>query len=533
MDNKSKDKNKAINDKLKQMAKLDLQKKLFFGKKNNSVFETFETKESNLKMTNNIGSYMVNLAMGNVKKWGKILAVLVIGLVVVVNSISSGLSAVASVVPSTPKMSEEDKKEIIELMKQLDADCGKKLSSGYTLVGSKDTNWKAALSIYFAYHNNDLVNRTTGTYMDMIEEASKKYGVDKWLICGVIYTESSWIFHQPNQYGAAGYMQVTPICAQEMGFDYEKTKTDIYTNVMCGTKYLKSMLDMFGDEVLALAGYNAGPNAVKKFGYTVPPYKETQDYVKKARNYKEKYRTGEWTVPDGSVALEVELNRIYSIMNEVVDTKTLRRRDFYSTLDGLGYTTDQRMLATALYEADFWDLFENEEDYNFKIVGSAVGSFEGVQFVNGTRNSGQVIIDYALTQVGQRGGQPYWSYYGFTSRVAWCACFVNWCMRTESTGAGASYPTTQMTGNNAYCPTLVNWFRANNRWGNRNYRDLVPGDVIFFDWESNGEVDHVGLVVGRDETYVYTVEGNSGDMVRTKKYALNSSSIAGYGLMNY
>ena len=115
MDNKkdkSKDKNKAINDKLKKMAKLDLQKKLFFGKKNNSVFESFETQESNLQMTNNIGSYMVNLAMGNVKKWGKILAILVIGLVVVVNSISSGLSAVASIVPSTPKVSEEDKKEI-------------------------------------------------------------------------------------------------------------------------------------------------------------------------------------------------------------------------------------------------------------------------------------------------------------------------------------------------------------------------------------------------------------------------------------
>ena len=124
---------------------------------------------------------MVNFAMGNVKKWGKILAILVIGLVVVVNSISSGLSAVASIVPSTPKVSEEDKKEILRLMKEMDETCGKKLSEGYTLVGSKDTNWKAVLSIYFAYYNNDLVNKSTGTYMDMIEEASRKYGVDKWI----------------------------------------------------------------------------------------------------------------------------------------------------------------------------------------------------------------------------------------------------------------------------------------------------------------------------------------------------------------
>ena len=532
MDNKkdkSKDKNKAINDKLKKMAKLDLQKKLFFGKKNNSVFETFETKESNLQMTNSIGSYMVNFAMGNVKKWGKILAILVIGLVVVVNSISSGLSAVASIVPSTPKVSEEDKKEILRLMKEMDEACGKKLSEGYTLVGSKDTNWKAVLSIYFAYYNNDLVNKSTGTYMDMIEEASRKYGVDKWIIMGVISTESDWIMHQPNQYGACGWMQVTPVCAQEMGFDYEKVKTDIYTNVMCGTKYIGKMLEMFNDTILALAAYNAGPGNVRKFN-GVPPFPETQNYVKRVTQRAEYYRTGEWKIPDGSVSLEVELNRIYNMVNEVIDTKTLRRRDFYSALTALGYTKDQQMLATALYEADFWDI---TDDYSFKIVGSAIGSFEGVQFINGTRNSGQVIIDYALTQVGQRGGQPYWSYYGFTSRVAWCACFVNWCMRTESTGAGASYPTTQMTGNNAYCPTLVNWFRSNNRWAKRGYDNLVPGDVIFFDWECDGTSDHVGLVVGRDENYVYTVEGNSGDQVRTKKYALNSNSIQGYGLMNY
>ena len=369
MDNKkdkSKDKNKAINDKLKKMVKLDLQKKLFFGKKNNSVFESFETQESNLQMTNNIGSYMVNFAMGNVKKWGKILAILVIGLVVVVNSISSGLSAVGSIVPSTPKVSEEDKKEILRLMKELDDACGKKLSEGYTLVGSKDTDWKAVLSIYFAYYNNDLVNKSTGTYMNMIEEASRKYGVDKWIIMGVISTESDWIMHQPNQYGACGWMQVTPVCARDMGFDYEKVKTDIYTNVMCGTKYLGKMFDMFGQTTLALAGYNAGPGNVQKFN-GVPPFTETQNYVKRVTQRAEYYRTGVWEIPDGSVPLEVELNKIYNIVNEVIDAKTLKRRDFYSALSTLNYTKDQEMLATALYEADLWDI---TDDYSFKIVGS-------------------------------------------------------------------------------------------------------------------------------------------------------------------
>lgn len=532
MDNKkdkSKDKNKAINDKLKKMAKLDLQKKLFFGKKNNSVFETFETQESNLQMTNNIGSYMVNFAMANVKKWGKILAILVIGLVVVVNSISSGLSAVASIVPSTPKVSEEDKKEILRLMKELDDACGKKLSEGYTLVGSKDTNWKAVLSIYFAYYNNDLVNKSTGTYMDMIEEASRKYGVDKWIIMGVISTESDWIMHQPNQYGACGWMQVTPVCAQDMGFDYEKVKTDIYTNVMCGTKYLGKMFNMFGQTTLALAGYNAGPGNVQKYN-GVPPFPETQNYVKRVTQRAEYYRTGEWKIPDGSVSLEVELNRIYNMVNEVIDTKTLRRRDFYSALTALGYTKDQQMLATALYEADFWDI---TDDYSFKIVGSAIGSFEGVNFINGTRPSGQVVIDFAMNELGNTGGRKYWSWYGFNSRVAWCSIWVYWIMKHEPTGAGASYPSPQQTTNNAYCPTMVNWFRANNRWANRNYDNLVPGDVIYFDWDGDQTSDHVGLLVGRDENYFYTIEGNSGDQVRTKKYSVNSKQVMGFGLMNY
>ena len=117
---KSKDKNKAVNDKLKQMLKLDLQKKLFFGKKNNSVFETFETKESNLQMTNNIGSYMVNFAMGNVKKWWKPLALIGICGIVVINTISSAIGSIGSVAyAGTPEITDENKDRLKEMMESL------------------------------------------------------------------------------------------------------------------------------------------------------------------------------------------------------------------------------------------------------------------------------------------------------------------------------------------------------------------------------------------------------------------------------
>ena len=161
--------------------------------------------------------------------------------------------------------------------------------------------------------------------------------------------------------------------------------------------------------------------------------------------------------------------------------------------------------------------------------GLTVSDLSNVTFVNGTRTANQDVINLALSQVGQTGGQPYWSYYGFSSRVEWCACFVHWCMRHTSSASG-SYPT---TSNNAYCQTVANNFMSIGQWGDRSYTNLVAGDTIFFDWQGDGHTDHIGLVIGTDGTNVYTVEGNSGDAVKVKSYPIGSSVIYGYGLMNY
>lgn len=161
--------------------------------------------------------------------------------------------------------------------------------------------------------------------------------------------------------------------------------------------------------------------------------------------------------------------------------------------------------------------------------GMSMSDLSGVHFVNGTRIGNQAVVDRALSQVGQQGGQPYWSYYGFGYRVEWCGCFVHWCMRTTPS-ATAAWPT---TANNAYCPTIAEHFEAAGQFGDKNFTNLVPGDVILFDWEPDGSADHVGIVIGHDGTYVYTVEGNSGDAVKIKQYQIGSSVIYGYGLMNY
>ena len=127
-------------------------------------------------------------------------------------------------------------------------------------------------------------------------------------------------------------------------------------------------------------------------------------------------------------------------------------------------------------------------------------------------------------QVGNVGGYPYWSWYGFDSRVEWCACFVSWCYNQ----AGKSEP--RFAG----CEWQgVPWFQSHGQWGARGYNNLAPGDAIFFDWDLDGTADHVGIVIGTDGSRVYTVEGNSGDACKIKSYDLNYQSIKGYGLMNW
>ena len=154
------------------------------------------------------------------------------------------------------------------------------------------------------------------------------------------------------------------------------------------------------------------------------------------------------------------------------------------------------------------------------LYGANIGVVGGS---TGTRRGNEEVAAIALSQVGQVGGYPYWSWYGFSSRVEWCACFVSWCYAQ----VGLSEP--RFSG----CTSGgMAWFQFHGQWADRNYPDIAPGDAIFFDWDGTGDADHVGIVVGVDESRVYTVEGNSGnDACNYKSYPLGSSVIRGYGLM--
>ena len=140
------------------------------------------------------------------------------------------------------------------------------------------------------------------------------------------------------------------------------------------------------------------------------------------------------------------------------------------------------------------------------------------------------IVTVALSQLGNVGGQPYWSWYGFGSRVEWCACFVSWCANE------CGYIDAGVIPKFAGCGTGVQWFKDRGLWQDRNYEPR-PGDIIFFDWNDeygqDGSADHVGIVEKVEGGVVYTVEGNSGDRCQENHYTVGYYEILGYGTPAY
>ena len=181
--------------------------------------------------------------------------------------------------------------------------------------------------------------------------------------------------------------------------------------------------------------------------------------------------------------------------------------------DAYNFTADQRaQLAELLAE-------ENRSMWSSALYGIGVGDGE--------------IVVVALSQLGNVGGQPYWSWYGFNSRVEWCACFVSWCANE------CGYLDAGVIPKTAGCISGSNWFKDRGLWQDNSYEPR-PGDIIYFDWDNKGSsgpqdglADHVGIVEKVENGLVYTVEGNSGDSCRENRYAVGHYEIYGYGTPAY
>lgn len=136
---------------------------------------------------------------------------------------------------------------------------------------------------------------------------------------------------------------------------------------------------------------------------------------------------------------------------------------------------------------------------------------------------GSDIVTIAKSQVGNIGGETYWKWYGFSSRVEWCACFVSWCANEAGLIEQGLVPKF------SYCPDGIKWFRENGRWLDRRSMPQA-GYIVFFDWNLDGTADHVGIVEKVEGNVIYTIEGNVNNECINKSYPLNLdiSYIMGY-----
>ena len=228
------------------------------------------------------------------------------------------------------------------------------------------------------------------------------------------------------------------------------------------------------------------------------------------------YRTEEIT---GTEIIETDDGNGNIVEEEVEVTETY----LYITVS---HKTAEEMAAEYSFGADQLEQLEALLDDENKSLWTAV--------LYGISTTDDQIVAVALSQIGNVGGQPYWSWYGFGSRVEWCACFVSWCANE------CGYIDTGVIPKFAGCVNGVNWFRERGQWAD-NSAEPTPGMIIFFDWDSpggssgpqDGLSDHVGIVEKVENGRVYTIEGNSGDSCRRRDYPLGYYEILGYGIPAY
>ena len=138
----------------------------------------------------------------------------------------------------------------------------------------------------------------------------------------------------------------------------------------------------------------------------------------------------------------------------------------------------------------------------------------------------EAIVKAASREVGNVGGEKFWRWYGFKSHVHWCACFTSYI------AAECGCINSGVCPKSAVVSGWIDFYKKQHRWAGRNY---IPhsGDFIIFDWEGDGEPDHIGIVESCDGKTVNTIEGNSRDVCKRKSYSRGSGLIYGYGCPNY
>lgn len=243
---------------------------------------------------------------------------------------------------------------------------------------------------------------------------------------------------------------------------------------------------------------------------------------------------------------EAILREIFWEMNEISHTVTTKEETvIVERDDGMGNIVEEETIETnttlrivvghktaAQIAAEY--RFNDEQIDQMNMLLDDDNNELWMAVLYGVFGKDEQIVAVALSQVGNVGGQPYWSWYGFGSRVEWCACFVSWCANE------CGYIETGIIPKFASCGNGIDWFKARAQWADSNV-EPVPGMLIFFDWDDpggpagpqDGIADHVGIVEKVENGRVHTIEGNSNDRCVSKSYPVGWYEIYGYGIPAY
>lgn len=205
--------------------------------------------------------------------------------------------------------------------------------------------------------------------------------------------------------------------------------------------------------------------------------------------------------------------------NIVVKKKKVKNKYLYITIT---HKTTTEM-------ADKYKFTDEQRKYLKELLSDKYSSLWSSVLYGVSYSSDDGIVKVALEQVGNVGGQPYWSWYGFSSRVDWCACFVSWCANE------CGYITDGIIPKYALCSDGSNWFKSHGQWL-KGGETPSAGMIIFFDYPDDGldgKPDHTAIVEKVEGGRVYTVEGNYNDKVATDDYAISYPYILGYGVPQY
>ena len=232
------------------------------------------------------------------------------------------------------------------------------------------------------------------------------------------------------------------------------------------------------------------------------------------------------------------LSEVFWEMNEITSSVEARTETVVDTATGedgemvdTEATVTQDVLVITVSHKTAWEMAEllhfdkNQREQLRELLSE---EYDGLwnELLYGIAVGSSDLVAVALSQVGQVGGEPYWSWYGFGSRVEWCACFVSWC--ADQCGLLDSGAVPKFAG----VGTGVQWFQSRGQWLDGSATP-EPGMIVFFQWYGSDSLiaDHVGIVERVENGRIDTIEGNSDNMVRQNSYPVGYGEILGYGVV--